>query len=294
MHFDPYESKSSKNRRLISNIALFIIIILFLVSVLYLIFRDTNIYTNPLYFETIKVSSSELSNDNTVSFNELKNSFIDSDKRKMEDNFNELYPQAFKLIKMDEDLYDENHVYSEINNNEIVVSQCFLTQADWRDLEVIILSINNNKNVISIDNITMYKIKYNARTGDLVYTDYAPDTFKLALTTIGIEVDRKDIDGASYNLTYKGGLDDKTIDENNLYNVVYDKDKHSYHNPKYETNENSTTVTGDIKNSDIDEDLKTFCLEIKLERDYMHYFKNCQFEFNCNEIDEFNIVLNQN
>ena len=293
MHFDPYESNKSKKTRIISNICLTLIISLFIVSILYLIFRETNIYTDPHYFNTIKVSSKQLSKDNSSSFKELKNSFKNENRRLMESNFEEKYPQAYKLIKLDSSLYDKDCVYSEVNKNQVVISQCFPSDVDWRDLEVIILDVENEKNEININRITMYKIKYNARTGDLVYEDYLPEAFNLTFTSIGIYVDRSSIKGAEYSLIYKNGLTDEIINENYLYNVVYDPDKHSYHQPKYSILSNWTEVYSKIPDKQIDKNLKEFCLEIKLERDYMNYFGKCNFTYDCEEIKEFNIVINR-
>ncbi len=301
MHFDPYESKEAKKRRVLSNVSMIVLGVLLITGILALIFRNVS---NPQYdfehFGIADISVAEI----TQGENEFKQ-LVDFSKSgtspMFNDSFKEQFPTASALLSMTDGVYDSSKPFVSIKGGYIALAQCVISNAvDCRDLTVLLIKAETVKKekslILKLSDISEFTVRYNTRDNSVPMT-YLPNDqgthinlyqFSMAFTESSLTESR-------YSLYINKPFEPERAKERLYHHIVFDPVNNSYHQPQVEMMEESTLVyIDDVKataNKDginsakyrINMDDKTFYM---LEQVEFHYFLSdidnakLSFEFN--------------
>ncbi len=301
MHFDPYESKEARKRRVISNVSMIVIGVLLITGILALIFRNTS---NPQYdFEHFGVSDISVA-EITEGENEFKqlSEFAKSGKGPMfNDSFKEQFPTASALLSMTDGVYDSKKPTVSINGGYIALAQCVISNAvDCRDLTVLLIkteTVKKEKSIIlKLSDISEFTVRYNTRESSVPLT-YLPNDqgTHINLYQFSMAFTESTLTESRYSLYINKPFEPERAKEKLYHHIVFDPINTSYHQPEVKMMEESTLIYIDsvkaAPNKDginsakyrINMDDKTFYMVEQIE---FHYFissvdtAKISFEFN--------------
>lgn len=287
MHFDPYESKQSKKRRIISDIGIFVVTAMLIVAVFDVFSRGSSV--KKYDFESLKlngVSADGLSNASTE-FTELYNKVKSSESIFLDDSFSSKYPTAYALLMMNTDVYNADKPFIGIGKNSIVVAQTLSGESEgYRHLEVAVFgakisySDSGKASDVDIDKITMYTVKYNTRDSKepLHYVKYKPSTFRLGITKITVTARADQSNGllsSGYSLRLNKSMSESKVKDELYQQIVYDPISRSYNQPEIKTHSKFTEISAKCKASDSDKSV----FQISLSDDITELFDGIKMSF---------------
>lgn len=232
MHYDPYESRRSKKSRLISNILLIIIGLLFIWGIYNLVFHQTKI--KKFEFDRMTVAASEDDSDEFLRLQRAASA--KGAKRERNSDFTAAYPAAAALLDMDTDVYSADKPYIYFGSRTAVVAQTVLSsENDCRDLAVAVLSTEIERSEgtvkISCDEVNMFMLRYNTRSGEIEYLPYSEDDYRLDVYSVGFSLVGDGFEKSEYSLEV---TDFSLVPED--YKPVYDTVGRDYGSPKRDGN----------------------------------------------------------
>lgn len=248
MHFDPYESKEAKKRRITSNIAMVFIGVMLIVGILMLIFRDVS---NPKYdFEHFKAEpisvAQAIEGDNE--FKKLMDFAQSSNKPMLNDSFKKDYPLSSALLNMESKIYDSGKPAVSISGGYIALAQCVISNAvDCRDLSVLLIKLEKTEATdsvyIKLSDITEYTVRYNTRDNSVPLTFLPNDQgTHINLYKFSMALTEESLTESKYSLYLNHEFDAERAKARLYHQIVLDPINNSYHSPKIEKMSGSTLI----------------------------------------------------
>ncbi|MBQ2387980.1 MAG: hypothetical protein II302_03585 [Clostridia bacterium] len=249
MHFDPYEPKADRKRRIWSNVSLCVIAGLFVLGII--MFMMPNNYGKKYYFEKTETDAYTFVDtvDKTNEFYEMYTEMIvPTNEFEMDTGFSKKFPTAAKLLDMDSSVYNENKPYIYYGGNHVAVAQSFYSTMDnHKTLDVALFgfepTLDQNKVAISVKEVVRFSLIYNSASGTVNYMKYDPDKFSMQINNFTISVDSGMLKKAGYTFTMKPTQKLKQTDKNLLKNTVIDATNNSTQKPTFTESEDKTVVS---------------------------------------------------
>lgn len=287
MHFDPYESKQSKKRRIISDIGILIVTAMLIVAVFAVFSRGSSV--EKYDFESLKLSdvSADTLSSGSAEFTELYNRVRSSESILLDDSFGSKYPTAYALLMMNTDVYNADKPFIGIGKDSIVVAQTLSGDSEgYRHLEVAVFSTkisfsdSENSSAVDIDKITMYTVKYNTRDSKepLHYVKYKPSTFRLGITKISVTArasQNNRLLSSRYSLRLNKSMSESKVKDELYQQTVYDPVSRSYNQPEIKTHDKFTEISAKCKDTDSNKSV----FQISLSDDITELFGGIKMSF---------------
>ncbi len=300
MHFDPYESKRSKRRRITSNIAIAVIIAMMLCGIYYLIFSNSKM---PRYeFERLELDAFSISelNDGKSEFDNLNSVIKESKNILFDKSFKEKYPTASSLLMMDKSVYNSDKPFAVVGGGYVTLAQCVVsTQTDCRDLAVTMIKLQgstaDNSLTLNMSDITEYTVRYNTRDAHapLIYLS-SGKAIGINIFKINLTVENGTLKDSHYKLTLNHEFDEERAKAKLYHQIVFDPANNSYHSPAIKSGEKATYISIKPIASKVAGD-KTFAkYQINLNSKTINLFESVDFKYSVDNADQSKISISFN
>ena len=282
MHFDPYESKKNRRKRILSDVLIVLVAVAFLWGMYHVIFARTKI--NPFTFgDATAVEDTDGGNKSLTAFMEYAYDLYDN--AALTDALREKYPLPTAMLDMGEP-YDLDKPYFRYDGKRLVLAQTVLSETvNERILEIMAVDVaqsgSNGQRLLTLSNFRACGIAYNAKTGVLTYKPYDVDAFhmkweKLTLSATGA-TDLQDV-----TLRIRGGNVPMGAEQ-----LVYDDDAAAY--LPVQSNQNRRIVLGGTRATD-----DKFSLTLKVGNGAFVQYASIEFRFESKEELKFDFIANKN
>lgn len=241
MHFDPYESKKNRRKRILSDVLILLMIVMFLwglYSVLFGARRQIRRY------EFASCSAVEDTEGGNAAFAALcRNAATLPSDATLDKAFAEQYPIPAAMLKM-ETPYDAKTPYFRIDSERFVLAQTVLSeQTDERLLEIMTAAVKSDfsdgAGQLTLSDFEIVCLAYNARTGVLRNTAYSNNTFHLDLFGLSPLVKGSDVVCTGYTATLQG----ESLDSDKAKQLIYDPVRATYGDASVEKSQDGLTVS---------------------------------------------------
>lgn len=301
MHFDPYESRLSKRRRIISNVGIIIILGAMLAGIISLFSHSGKVKRHEFdKLESIELAASDV-NSGINEFAVLYDTLSDSEHIVLGNNFKEKFPLTHSLLSLDGTAYEHSDaVYPELNESEsltdipfvqicggyIVIAQSVVsTENDCRDLLVISYkaeTVSDDNTVgINLSDYNCYTVRYNTRNPSLPLKlligkqSAVLDLYKIKFSAVGVNPTC-----AQYNLTLNYPFEPNRAREKLYHHIIFDPINNSYGTAEIIKNEKTTNlILKQEKNALVNND-NELSYEIMLSDDNINLIKEVSLNFN--------------
>lgn len=205
MHFDPYESKKNRNKRILSDVLIVLVVIGFLWGLYHVIFARTKI--NPFTFgDVTAVEDTDGGNESLAAFMEYAYDLYD--EATLTDALREKYPLPAALLDMERP-YDMDTPYFRYDGKRLVLAQTVLSETvDERILEImaadVAVSESGEQRLLTLSNFRACGVACNAKTGALAYRPFDAETFHVKLMKLTLSATGAS-DLADVTLRIRGG-----------------------------------------------------------------------------------------
>ena len=268
MNYNPYESKSSKKRRIISDILIVLIVLLFIWGI-YNIFFNKSVKVK--HFEVEKTSV-EMTDDETDEFLRLysktssKKSYFDKSAE-----FDSEFPVAAAMLDMDAGVYNKNKPYMFFGSKYFAVAQTVLAESTGcRDLEIALIktdvSVSDISVKISATGVHFFKLRYDTRTGKINYAAYDASTFHMDVYDITFNADGGEFTDTTYEINLS-----ESVSVSEEQNFVYDPVRRSAGTKSANANRVKGSIGGNPLNK--------AKLAVNFDGDLIYDIKNFTIEF---------------
>ncbi len=261
MYYNPYESREAKKRRIVSNIAIVVILALMVLGIVLLLIPSGS--QKRYDFDPIKTVelTAEQFNEGESEFKALIDSISSSSNITVGDSFNEKFPTCTALLSLDESIYQSSDAvyadglkgtpdvpYVKIGGGYITLAQAVVsTEKDCRDLLIISYKADVKKRNgtvnITLNDYSCYTVRYNTRNPQiplkLLVGEQSSllDMFKIRISAVG-----ENPVSAGYELTLNNAFDAVRARENLYHHMVFDPINETYGTAEIITNEQTTDV----------------------------------------------------
>lgn len=249
MHFDPYEPKKDRKRRIQSNISLAVIIALFIFGIILMMLPNN--YGKKYYFDStttqVHTFSENISGQNE--FSELyKAMIVPTNEFEMDNGFSKQYPTASKLFDMDASVYDEEKPYILYGGGYMAVAQCFYsTNENIKTLDVALFgfdaALDQETATIKMNDITRYTLIYDAASGSINYMKYDKSKYTMQITSFTVTLGGGTMKQAGYELSLTPDKKLSDIDREMLKNTVMDVANNSYQKPSVSESDGRMSIS---------------------------------------------------
>ncbi len=249
MHFDPYEPKADRKRRIWSNVSLSVIAGLFVFGIsMYMI---PNNYAKKYYFESTQTKSYNFTEtvDKSNEFYDMYSEMvIPTNEFEMDNGFSDKFPTAAKLLDMDSSVYNENKPYIYYGGKYVAVAQSFYsTMENHKTMDVALFGFEpklyQNKVTVTMTEIVRFSLIYDSASGTVNYMKYDEDNFSMQLSNFTVTVGSGMLKNAGYTLTLTPTEKLSETDKNLLKNTVVDATNNSTQKPTFTESEDITVAT---------------------------------------------------
>ncbi len=280
--YNPYEPKKDKKRRIQSNVAICVIIALFIFGIVLMLFpRD---YGKKYYFQSTETEAYDFTSEIAESneFYDIYTAMLKpGNEYEMDKNFAKEFPTATKLLDMDSSVYNENKPYILYGGKHIAVSQSFFsTNENIKTLDVALFGFEpkyeQNKVTISVNEMIRYSLTYNSRTGSVNYVKYDPKDFKMQMTNFAVSLEGGTMQNIGYTLNLKPTNKLDETEKKLLKGTVVDETNNSVHDPSFTETSKGTAISLSQKASEFKD--KKAKYKFDLAGDAPKYFKSFVIE----------------
>ena len=215
MHFDPYESKRNRRRRILSDVLILLVALAFLWGI-YHVFFQTRYQLRPYTF-TDATAVADADGGNAAFAALIDNVAALEEEATLSGSFGEAYPLPAAMLGMKAP-YDADAPYFRFDGAHLVLAQTVISeQENERLLEILAVDVTTDETRLTLSNFRACAIAYNARTDALTYQPYDPDTFHLTLEGLTLSASGVDaLKGAAIRVksdTLTARADDLLFDE---------------------------------------------------------------------------------
>ncbi len=311
MHYDPYESADSKKRRIMSNVAICIILTAMVIGIIFLFIPSGK--QKRYDFDTLKTV--ELSADKFAEgdseFKALIDTISSSKHIIVGNSFKENFPLCYSLLTLNDDAYESSDAvystelaakcdapYVKIGGGYIALAQSVVsTEKDCRDLLIILYesgAIQSDNSVsLSLGKFNCYTIRYNTRDPQIpLKLLIGKQSAMLDMYKIGISVIGENPISAEYSLTLNHAFDAKRAREDLYHHIVFDPINESYGSAEIITNEETTDIKMLQDESSLINNENELKYEIITSDKHINLLSNIDFKFEFENSQNIVITFN--
>ncbi len=261
MHYDPYESKDSRKRRIVSNISIVAILVAMVIGIIFLLFPSNKQKRYDFdTLETVTVNSDNI-NSGECEFINLIDALSSSQQIIVGDSFKERFPTSYSLLSLDGSAYDSSDAvygsdienktdapYVKVGGGYITIAQSVVsTEKDCRDLLIVSYEAQavetDNAMTVSLGKYSCHTVRYNTRDSQIPLKMLVGEQSALLdLYKIKFSVSGENPVTAQYSLTLNHAFDAKRAREELYHHLVFDPINESYGSAEIFTNEDTTDI----------------------------------------------------
>ncbi len=312
MHYDPYESKDSKKRRIVSNIAIVAILAAMVAGIVFLLIPNNK--QKKYDFSTLRTVelTAEDINGGECEFKSLIDTLSQSQHIIVADSFAASFPTGYSLLSLDGVAYKNslaeysddienltNVPYVEVGGGYITIAQAVVsTEKDCRDLIIIRYEAEaiqaDNAVSIKLGEYSCHTIRYNTRNPQIpLKLLVGEQSSTLDMYKIKFAVSGETPIFAQYSLTLNHAFDAKRAREELYHHFVFDPINESYGTAEIITNDKTTDIIMQQNKQALIKNENEIAYEIMLNDKSINLIDNInlKFEFDGND-NKLRIVLN--
>lgn len=191
MHFDPYESKTNRRRRILSDVLIVLVILAFLWGIYHVLFETRN-RVQKYSFANVTATAGRV--EDNGSFAKLVDyGAIMEEETKLDGSFREEYPLPAAMLAM-EPPYEYDTPYFRYDGRHLILAQTVLSEtADERLLEIVVADASDEQNddglTVMLSDFRACAVAYNAKTDRISYRSYDSGRFHLDLKGLTVSPD---------------------------------------------------------------------------------------------------------
>ena len=225
MHFDPYESKQDKKKRIVSDLLILLVIVMFLWGLYHVFFQTRN---QLRLFEFPSCTAAEDASGDNAAFAALCEDAAKLKDATLDGDFRQKYPVPAAMLNM-EAPFDPEVPYFRIDGDRFVLAQTVLSeQADERILEIMTSKVQtefaDGSGRLTFSDFKTVSLAYHARTGVLRTLPYSDQTFHLNLFSLSPLLKGSDVLCTGYTAVLTG----EDLDPAKAGQLIYDPVRATY------------------------------------------------------------------